>query len=245
MSFEQSLEKSLTGYLCRSTLERPNLRGIINEIGSSLPETVIFGGMVREFALKNARSFYSDIDLVSLSSRSSIAEVIKKYNPKRNKLGGFRFVANKQRFDIWSLSDTWAFRHGLVEENGFSSLLKTTFFNLDAAMYHLATNRVQLLAGYEKFNRERILDINLNENPNPKKMAHRAIALVVNQQMGMTPELTKSVLRYGSVHYMTWLEQRIYRRLHEHVENNNTEIFRFEPQREFPSQYAVDRREIT
>lgn len=70
--------------------------------------------MIREFALGNARRFVSDIDLVSTASQSEIAIAVAKHSAVQNKFGGFRFVIEKQRFDIWSLPDTWAFRSGVA-----------------------------------------------------------------------------------------------------------------------------------
>ena len=171
MNIQPRLQKSLSAYLSRSTSGRPQLRQIINLVVEALPETVIFGGMIREFALGNARSFRSDIDLVSLSSREDIERAVKKFSPVHNKFGGLRFVINKQRFDVWSLRDTWAIRTGLVTGDDFSCLLGTTFFNIDSAFYYVSKRRLTCLNGYDRCISERILDINLAENPNPASMA--------------------------------------------------------------------------
>lgn len=231
MSFKNSLQKSLNGYLNRSTLTRPHLPDTLKEIACLLPETLVFGGMIREFALGNARSFFSDIDLVTLSSRSDLAKAIEKFNPVPNKFDGFRFVANTRRFDIWSLPDTWAFRQGIVSGFSVEDLLKTTFFNLDAATFHLSTKKLDLLERYETSIKERVLDINLLQNPHPENMIRRAMSLVVYRHMGLSSKLADYVVRNSSLVSLNVIEERVLARVRDHVEAGTNNVFRLNPQR--------------
>src|SRR5690242_8549902 len=107
--------KQVYRYLNEDCSTRANTRDLINMVAQALPETVVFGGMIRDISLWPAREFNSDIDLVSMADRKSILSVIRRYNPKLNKFGGFRFAVGYQLFDIWSYQDTWAFREGLVK----------------------------------------------------------------------------------------------------------------------------------
>ncbi len=235
MKFQQQLQRSLKRYLLRSTVTRPQLTETISAIATSLPETVIFGGMVREFAFGNARKFVSDIDLVTLEAPAGIAKAISKYDPVLNKFGGFRFVVGKQRFDIWSLPDTWGFRHGFTTGVGFPDLLKTSFFNVDAACYHVNRSELICLDGYADWVNDRLLDINLAENPNPVGMAHRTLNLAQTHQLGMTKRLALYVvsnLRQKTLH---WSEQLFVKKLIEFVENDDCEIFRLGLQSEIPA----------
>ena len=187
--------------------------------------------MIREFALGNARSFFSDIDLVTLSSRSDLENAIEKFNPVLNKFDGFRFVANTRRFDIWSLPDTWAFRQGIVIGGSFDDLLKTTFFNVDAATFHLSTKQLNLLDGYEQSIKERVLDINLLKNPQPENMIRRAMSLVIYRQMGLSSKLSDYVVRNNSLVSLSQMEERVLARVRDHVEAGNNNVFRLDPQR--------------
>lgn len=230
MSFERVLQKRLSGYLNRSTLARPQLSDTLKEIAFLLPETVIFGGMIREFALGNARGFFSDIDLVTLTPRKELSDAVAKFAPVMNKFDGFRFVVNAHRFDIWSLADTWAFRQGLVTGRTFDDLLKTTFFNVDAAIFHLSTRELNFLEGYETWIRERVLDINLSENHHPANMIRRVMSLVIFRQMGLTSELGNFVIKNDSLVSWSPVELLVLDQIRQHIKSESSDIFRFIPQ---------------
>lgn len=232
MNFEERLQRNLGEYLTRRTVRRPKLREAISDVIAALPDTVIFGGMIREFALGNARGFVSDIDLVSMATQSEIALAVSKYNAVRNKFGGFRFVLERQRFDIWSLADTWAFKSGFASGVGFGELLKTSFFNVDAACYHVDRNQLLCLPGYDSWIKGRVLDINLAQNPHPLSMARRALVLVQTRQLAVTRRLAEYVVCHLDHLVLTWTEQLLVEKLAEFVASEDSGEFRFVPQGE-------------
>ena len=230
MTFEKHLERNLGEYLGRRTVGRPKLKEAIAEVISVLPDTVIFGGMIREFALGNARGFVSDIDLVSSASQDDISVAAAKYDAVRNKFGGFRFSIGKQRFDVWSLPDTWAFRNGFALGETFADLLTTSFFNLDAACYHVTRKELLLLPGYERWIHDRILDVNLLQNPQPPSMARRALSLIHTRQLGVTRRLAEYIsIRLGN-EGLSWVDQILMRKLANYLDSGSQEVFRFAPQ---------------
>lgn len=230
MSFNKHLEKNLGDYLLRRTQSRPHLRETINRIAENLPDTVIFGGMIREFALGHARDFISDIDLVSSATRAEIHTAIADYNPSQNKFGGYRFVENGQRFDIWSLNDTWAFKQTDNSSPSFEDLLKTTFFNLDAAYYHINKKELATYPNYYIDAQNRILDINFLINPNPAGMAARAISLVLNRKLKLTRRLVRFVVKHASTSEMTWSEEQLISKAREFLTIKRATLFCFDPQ---------------
>jgi hypothetical protein len=232
MNFEKILQKKIGGYLARHTVMRPILKEVISEVITALPDTVIFGGMIREFALGNARKFVSDIDLVSMANQSQISLAVSKYNAVRNKFGGFRFVIEKQRFDIWSLPDTWAFREGFASGSSFTELLKTSFFNIDAAGYHVDRNELLCLPEYSSWIKDRVLDINLAQNPHSINMARRALVLMQTHQLGVTRNLAQYISTHLDHQVVTWTEQLLISKLIEFVASENPAEFRFKPQSE-------------
>ena len=232
MSFEKSLQRNLRDYLARRTVGRPKLKLAITEIIAALPDTVIFGGMIREFALGNARGFVSDIDLVTTASQADIYLVVSRYNAIRNKFGGFRFVIEKQRFDIWSLTDTWAFKNGFASGVEFADLLATSFFNVDAACYHVGRNQLLCLPGYDDWVVKRILDINLLQNPQPQSMARRAIVLIQTRQLGVTRRLAEYIASYIGRETLTWTDQLLMSKLGKFLTSDCQTEFRFYPQAE-------------
>lgn len=232
MTFEKRLQRNLGDYLGRRTVGRPKLKQAIAEVISALPDTVIFGGMIREFALGNARGFVSDIDLVSTASQAEISLAVAKYQAVRNKFGGFRFVIEKQRFDVWSLSDTWAFKSGFAFGETFADLLTTSFFNVDAACYHVDKKELLCLAGYDGWMQMRILDINLLQNPQPPSMARRALVLMQTRQLGVTRRLAEYIAIHIENQTLTWIDQLLINKLREFLIRDGQDEFRFSPQAE-------------
>jgi hypothetical protein len=230
MIFEKRLERNIGAYLERRTARRPILKEVIADIISTLPDTVIFGGMIREFALGNARSFVSDIDLVSTAPQIDIFMAVGKYQAVRNKFGGFRFVVEKQRFDIWSLSDTWAFNNGFAAGKNFTDLLTTSFFNIDAACYHVKRKRLLCLPDYSQWLHEKVLDINLLQNPHPAAMARRALSLIHTRQLGITRRLAEYIIYQIGNEPLSWIEQILIGDITNYLASDSQDVFYFSPQ---------------
>jgi hypothetical protein len=151
--------------------------------------------MIRDFGLGYARSFRSDIDIVTTSTANEIYRLVKPLNPVRNKFGGFRFSAAGTLFDVWSFADTWAIREGIVQGEKIEDLCKTTFFSLDAAVFRLQERRLVTVPEYEEKLSRRILGINLINHPFPEQVARRAIRMTMAKDLSMTPELCEFIVR--------------------------------------------------
>lgn len=208
---------SIYDYINRAALYRNELKEVILSIQNDLPETVVFGGMVRDFELGNARGFKSDIDLVSDVGSKELYQAIKKYDPYKNKFGGYRFNSGKWIFDIWPLSKTWAFKEGLVEEDGFEGLLKTTFFNMDAAFLQIGKDKICASASFKKGMEQRILDLNLRTNPSPKGMAKRALKLAMQHNLSISHELSLYILMQNRSSNLSIAEVNVLKRMEKHV----------------------------
>lgn len=224
--------RRISEYLERQVPDRLALRDAIREIRDQLPETVIFGGMIRDFALGSARGFASDIDLVSLASDAEIENVVRAFSPQRNKFGGFRFRAEKWRFDIWSLPKTWAFKEGLVPGESFDDLLATTFFNVDAAIFHLSSRTVRTSGTFSSGISCRILDVNLQQNPYPSGMARRALRMAMAHDFAMSARLVSYVVEQ-LVSRPPWVGEILWGRMLEHASKKESP-FHIAAQREFP-----------
>jgi hypothetical protein len=226
----QKIKSAICSYLSQSTVERALVRNNLDDVASQLPETVIFGGMIREFGLGNARRFNSDIDLVSLATFDDINAAVSKYSPTANKFGGLRFFVGKQAFDIWALEDTWAFKEGLCTGEQLDDLLKTTFFDVDAAIFHLRTKQYSYSAGHVRGIKERELELNLESNPNPDGMISRAIKLCSESQLAVGLKLAKYLV--GNKFYSPKgpTESAFLDSLKEHFDAPGKESFKFRPQ---------------
>jgi hypothetical protein len=230
--------KSVNRYLGHQSRERDELRRTLEQIASRLEETVIFGGMIREFALGNTRSFKSDIDIVSRSTAAEIFAAIKDFCPSVNKFGGYRFAVGTQLFDIWSFDDTWAFKTGLVEGSSLQDIFKTTFFNLDAAVFHVGKRKLLCSESYIDALRSRVLDLNLQENPCPSGMVRRAIRLAIGNELVVTPRLGEYILKNIDTGVLDDVSNAYVKDLKTFLSEGSDENFSFSPQKcLFPKNY--------
>lgn len=206
------------------------MRETLNTISGRVPETVIFGGMLREFGWGHARRFCSDIDLVSMATRSDIHAAIRRFSPTQNKFGGFRFVSGKRLFDIWALEDTWAFRQRLVSGSGFGALFDTTFFGVDAATFHLRTKEYVFSDAHLSGLRDKVLEINLRSNPSPQKMTRRAIRMAINGEVAIGHFLAAYIVEHYKWDDAPTAQNSFVRALEEHLDSGTQSPFLFRPQ---------------
>ena len=184
----------LVQYFTKGGERRAPLRAFLRTVATELSDSAIFGGMIRDFGLGYARSFCSDIDIVTMSTTKDIYRLVEPLNPVRNKFGGFRFVAAGRLFDVWSFADTWAIREGVVQGESLEDLCKTTFFSVDAAIFRLQGQSLVATEDYEATLSRRILGINLIQHPFPEQMARRAMRMAISKDLAMTPELCEFVV---------------------------------------------------
>lgn len=218
-------------YLNRKTPSRAAVKSAISGIVEQLQGTLIFGGMIRDFALKNGRKFASDIDLVSLSTRAEIHSAIAQFNPRQNKFGGYRFSVGRTAFDIWSFQDTWAFQHGFVEGNVVEDLLKTTFFNVDAAAYDLSNGKFFYAEGWVEAIETRLLELNLAQNPSPNNMMKRAVKLACGEDLSVGPKLGAFLVQNIKLRDLDRVGSLFMIGLKNHVETGLATPYRFDPQK--------------
>ncbi len=218
-------------YLNRGTASRAAIKATIHSILERLPGTMIFGGMVRDFALRKGRVFVSDIDLVSMASREDIGLAIAEFRPSQNKFGGFRFAVGKTLFDIWAFEDTWAFRQGFVEGKVAEDLLKTTFFNVDAAAYDLSSGKFFCADGWVSAIESRILDLNLPQNPSVRSMMKRAIKLACGKEFTVGNRLGSFLVENINLSDLDRVGCMFMLGLKRHVEGGLSTPYSFEPQK--------------
>ncbi len=225
------LTNQIASYLNYDSPERHIIKSTLQDISTKLPETAIFGGMLREFALGKAREFSSDIDLVSYASQHEIYLAIKQYHPKKNKFGGYRFAIDHRMYDIWSLDDTWAFREGIIKGTQFKDLLNTTFFNLDSAIFHLSSNECYVPDDYQEWIKRCLLEINMLENPSPANMARRAIKMATNKQLTIGPKLSSFIFSQEADLSKDLITELFIKGLKIHLDKNPEEKYVFQPQK--------------
>ncbi len=144
-------------------------------ITAALPDgdVYLFGGVLRDLALLGNKGFVSDIDLVVEGNWHDCARYLESYGAAKNKFGGFRLSVDGWPIDIWNAPETWAIKQGLVEYRSIFSLTETTVLNWDAILMNWRTRLFIHRPNYLERLRARVLDIVLENNPNPLGMAVR------------------------------------------------------------------------
>lgn len=211
---------------------RPVVHGLpafLAAFWNRLPESAIFGGLIRDFGLDADNRFESDIDIVSSASAQEIAGALRGIDIHLNRYGGYRFFVGRRLFDVWSLQDTWAVRVGLVRATELADLRRTTFFNLDAVLLDFREKSVTAYDAFEDDISCRFLDINLLEHPDPKAMAQRAIKMALGKNLALSHRLVEFIVsqvhesRIGSMRLSTDVTQRLF----EYLDRESTESFRY------------------
>jgi hypothetical protein len=176
--------RSLSLDLDLSRTSRPELEishpsksvaNFLNFLTDALPDgdVYLFGGILRDLALHGQRGFNSDIDLVVEGNWPNCAAYLQKLDARANKFGGYRLTVAGWPIDIWSAKETWAIREGLVPYYGIGSLTETTVLNWDAILMNWRNKIFVYRQNYIETIRQRILDVVLQQNPNPLGMAVR------------------------------------------------------------------------
>lgn len=172
--------------------EHKRARVLIDALADAHPSW-IFGGMLRDISLFGTDGFTSDIDIVVNSSRETLVETISNLAAvdfHYNKFGGIRFCYQDIDFDIWSLTDTWAFKENLITFEDASSLLKTTLMSWDAVLYDWHAEELICSDNYLNDLSHRHLELVLDHNPNPSGSVSRILRTIFTKQVkSLGPQL--------------------------------------------------------
>lgn len=151
----------------------------------------IIGGMVRDFA--RCGTFASDIDIVIEASSEDVATVADLIGASRNAFGGWRITLDGSDFDFWALETTWVVRNGIVEASHVEDVIKTTFFDHDAVVFDLRSERVICEEDYLLGLRQRRIEINVRTSPIVDGNLYRAVTRVLRWDLTPGPRLSEFI----------------------------------------------------
>ncbi|NIC37047.1 hypothetical protein HBJ58_10170 [Halomonas desiderata] len=214
------LKKRIIQYLKNDAWHRPKQLGVLEHFWEHLPDSVIFGGMIRDFALDFAREFHSDIDIVTLEPSSRLEDVLQPYSPVKNKYGGYRFHNHGYIYDAWSLNDTWAVKNKLIAAENFEDLCHTTFFNLDAIALDFKRKRIYTAPCFHEGLYEKNLEINLSQHPFPSKIAKKGIYLAAKKQLSIGPNLANYILNNFSPDKQDTFYVELVKNMEQHIKRS-------------------------
>ncbi|SFU96578.1 MULTISPECIES: hypothetical protein [unclassified Methylobacterium] len=180
-------------------------RGEVAEFASALSDlgrTVVIGGMLRDLCVGRLREFRSDVDfVVHPDSLATYDHFVSGLGGKPNRFGGHAIELAHWKVEVWPLQRTWAKVNGHATVDQVEDLLRVTFFDWDAVLYDVGTKRV--IADERYFDRvaQRVIDLNLEPNPNPLGNAVRTLRYAYRWGAGiggrLAGHLYSQVVEYG------------------------------------------------
>ncbi len=187
------MKRKVNYFLSSPKLGRPEVKNLLDQL-QGLGDVGIFGGMLRDLSLLGNEGFDSDIDLVvDAGNEGELDALLRPYRPTQNKFGGYRLKLSRWAVDIWLLKSTWAFKKGYVEDSTFADLCKTTFFDWDGIVYKVGDGTILTVDGYFDHINEKLLDINLENNPNPMGNIVKAFRYREKYGAGFSNRLAKYI----------------------------------------------------
>lgn len=167
-----------------------------SEALQKLGPVVVIGGLLRDLYLSGTREFRSDVDfVVDPASLREFEHFVNGFGAQPNQFGGYGIRLRHWRVDVWPLERTWASVSGHVAVNDFEDLIKSTFFDWDAVLYHLTERRVITTKTYFQRLRSKVIEINLEPNPNPLGNAVRALRYAYRWDAALGERLATHVAR--------------------------------------------------
>lgn len=165
----------------------------------------IFGGMLRDIGLFGRSGFTSDIDIVFAGEREDLRRLLSHFRVDHvevNKLGGMRFRYRSLDFDIWCLSDTWAFKENIIPLEDAQSLLHTTLMSWDAVLYDVHRGEILTPENYLQNLKRGYLELVLDATPNETGSIVKILRTIYNKQVKtlgpvLSEFLHSALLRYS------------------------------------------------
>jgi hypothetical protein len=166
--------------------------GCLIDMLEPVGEVGIFGGMPRDFARASGGGpFDSDVDVVVDAPADALDEVLHPMGADRNRFGGYRLRHGRFDFDIWALERTWAVSTGHVAVRSLTDLVKTTFFDCDAVVYHCRSGTISRSNSFWSNLHRGIVDINLQANPHQVGTLARTLRILFDWQQDLSPKLAE------------------------------------------------------
>lgn len=190
---DNSLEKKVTYFFSSPYRGRDDVRRSIRGL-QRFGRLALVGGMLRDLSLFGNADFRSDLDFVITPyDLEEFESHMRRIGAKMNRFGGYALPSRKWRIDVWALQKSWAHVNGHVKLSTINDLRKATFFNCDAIIYDLASKNIRTYPGYFDDMAQKLLELNLEPNPNPEGSAVRAIRYSLLKGFHWGPKLTKYV----------------------------------------------------
>ena len=158
----------------------------------------VFGGVPRDL-MAGPRARPRDFDLVVDGVEvDEIERAFADVDVVRNRFGGLRVQSEGWAVDVWPVARTWAFtERRLPSAKGLPDLPRTTFLNVEAVAVELwgrATHGREVYeSGFFEGFRQRVVELNLADNPHPEFAILRAFLVARKLRFRLGPRLVEHI----------------------------------------------------
>lgn len=183
---------------------------LLCDLRQSKLTAVLFGGTLRSLLVSRLYGGQPgrprDVDLViSGASLAQLEDHFRHILARRTRFGGLRLQSGTWLFDVWPVSDTWAFKqdHNLGPAD-FATLPATTPLNVEAvAVEAWPPNRRKrtIFSGNDQFFDAiltRTIELNRPENSFPELTVIRAVVMATELQFRIGPRLAQYICDVGT-----------------------------------------------
>lgn len=154
----------------------------------------LVGGMLRDISLFGNAGFRSDLDFVIMPyDLEAFEEHMAASGATTNRFGGYGLSSQRWQIDVWPLQKSWAHVHGHVKLSTINDLRHATFFNCDAIVYDVESRSIRASKDYFNHLKGKVLEINLEPNPNPSGSSVRAFRYALLKGFSWGPKLSRYV----------------------------------------------------
>ncbi|MEO1420803.1 MAG: hypothetical protein AAFU66_07610 [Pseudomonadota bacterium] len=190
---ERELESRINYFFRSHYRGREDVRVVLKDLRRH-GRLILVGGMLRDLALFGNAGFKSDLDFVIAPYNLTFFEKhMDSIGARINRFGGYALPSRKWQIDVWPLERTWAHVAGHAKVRTIGDLRSATFFKCDAILYDLGYRKLMTAPDYFGDLTNKVLEINLRPNPNPKGNAVRAFRYALMKGFRWGPQLSEFV----------------------------------------------------
>ena len=181
---------------------------VLSELRKSSVQAVVFGGTLRSLLV--SRIFEGklgrprDVDVVVTgTSVPALEEQFNDIISRRNRFGGLQLKRGSWTFDVWPLSDTWAFRQDSNDSGSFADLPSTTVFNIEAIAVEAWSKGGRprtIFSGDDQFFEgilSKTIELNRPNTTFPELTVVRAVVMAVELGFRIGPQLSNYIAAVG------------------------------------------------
>jgi hypothetical protein len=203
------LDEVRSFFRANGSLWKEPILEVLAELRKSNAQAVVFGGTLRSlivsriFERKLGRP--RDVDVVVAgASVSALEEQFNDIVARRNRFGGLQLKKGFWTFDVWPLSETWAFRQDQNDTGSFSDLPSTTVFNVEAIAVEAWPKNGRsrtIFSGDDQFFEgilSRTIELNRPNTTFQELTIVRAVVMAVELGFRIGPKLSDYIAEVGS-----------------------------------------------